>query len=211
MDENSMKPPRYWGLATKSIDLDQTSVGIYYSKFFRPEHDDHAYNEKLEPYFREYERLSAFEFGEFEETGDHFALLLTGARTPSGATDNAFLDCVAGRREPATFLEQIIVKLVYQALAMGGLHHDGSNGGSEYSETACINDISQMTSLDLRLFLRFVGEKAASLCEVLEDEDDEEYDQEILEYEANQREIYNDIAEETDENRDDYEGWVYDN
>jgi uncharacterized protein YifE (UPF0438 family) len=210
VDENSMKSPQYWGVATKSIDLDRTSVEIYSSKFFRSEHDDHAYNEELEPYFREYERLSVFEFGEFEETGDHFALLLSGARTPSGAADNDFLDCVAGRREPATFLEQIIVKLVYQALAMGGLHHDGSDGGPEYSETACINDIAQMTSPNLRLFLRFVGQKAASLCEVQEDEDDEEDDQEQLEYEANQREIYNHIAEETDENRDDYEGWVYD-
>jgi hypothetical protein len=210
--------PRTWGLENGSIFLESSSLALYYENFPRPEHDTSAFIEEQEPYFNEGVRLSAFEFGELESYGDRYTPLLMKGFSPQTEEDKEFLECIAGLQPPKTLREKIFTKLLYQALAMGGLHYDGSEGEFRYDEVKCANDIGSISSFSLKMILHSAAEIAEFHSEDLtsdpDDIEEEGRDPEDLEYEALERDARDEMNEELGEymergGNSGNDGWYY--
>jgi hypothetical protein len=204
-----------WGFESESIFLEASSLEIYRKIFPRPEHDTYSYAEEDQAYFGDEARLSAFEFGELENYGDQFTPLLMKGFLPQTEVEEAFCACVAGRQAPKSLPEAIFVKLLYQALAMGGLHYDGSEGEFRHNEVKCANDIGSISSFALKDVLHSATELAEFYSLVVtSDSDDLEDEEEDSEERQEQRELEDDIYDELNEymewagNSGD-EGWFY--
>jgi hypothetical protein len=90
----------------------------YLAKCPRPKHGPLGFNVG---YFFEEHRLTEYEFGLVEQFGGDWAQILQcGASGFDGGS--RLLSCAKGFLRPRTVSEVTLTKLVYQALAMGGIH-----------------------------------------------------------------------------------------
>jgi hypothetical protein len=104
------------------------------------------------PIFSEGERLSDFEFKEVEKWPASKIHSLLGSKNPMNEEERNFRACAEGLRKPETISEQAIVKLIFQALFIGGI--DPSLTYSwRYDEPKELNDIRHLSSSLLRDFL----------------------------------------------------------
>jgi|TARA_B100000315_G_C14394088_1_gene503405 hypothetical protein len=134
----------------------------YADIFYRERHLWKYFCDENEPYFSDAHRLSAYELGELENWSDSFISCLKSG--PKNETEKAFIECAIGDCTPKTISEQIILKLVYQALALGGLHCrflEPEEGDYDIGDP--LNDIDGMAEGTLRSFLFSIREKMGEL------------------------------------------------
>jgi hypothetical protein len=159
--------------------------------------DSSSFHEEQGPYFNERERLSDVEFGEVDRWGDCVSRILSTENRARSIEERNLIRCVIGAQRPNTAFEQAIVKLVYQALALGGLHYIYGEASFGYSELNCNNDIRLLGSLSLKNFLTSVGKAMMSETQwwegeveaLDEDADDHEDIDEANEYDSSDYEI----------------------
>ena len=111
-------------------------------------------------YFADEERLSEYELKTVEEMPPSLVQSLSNPPDVKISNEERNLRaCVCGAREPRTIAEQAIVKLVLQALILGGLDDRLGSSTIHYYETdpAPENDIKHLSSKSLRDFLVSVG------------------------------------------------------
>jgi hypothetical protein len=135
-------------------------VGSYSDAFDKDrekEDDAFSFYEEDGPYFNEEERLSDYEFGEVDRWGDCVFRILSIEDNERSIEEWNLVQCLVGAQVPNTAFEQALVKLVYQALALGGLHYHYGGTNFGYSESNCNNDIRILDSQSLKNFLASVG------------------------------------------------------
>ncbi len=111
-------------------------------------------------YFADEERLSEHELKIVEEMPPSLVKSLSNPPELIVHDEERNLrTCVCGAKEPRTIAEQAIVKLVLQALVLGGLDNRLGSTTIYYYEidTAPENDIKHLSSISLRDFLVSVG------------------------------------------------------
>ena len=111
-------------------------------------------------YFDDEERLSEYELKTVEEMLPSLVQSLSNPPDEKISNEERSLRaCVCGAREPRTIAEQAIVKLVFQALILGGLDDRLGSTAIHYyeSDSAPKNDIKHLSSKSLRDFLVSVG------------------------------------------------------
>lgn len=182
----------------------------YAKVFSRPVYSTISNLDADEPFFSEDERLSAYEFGEVENWPDQLVLLLTRKLEPIFDQERSFIECAAGDKPPKTLHEQIIVKLVFQALALGGLFYaDEELEGFFYSDAEIQNDIHQLSSNLLRKFLRSIGEEL-SRRKSTEPEVSKEEQEQMREEDEEYERLLADLGSDSDDyGRSSEEGWFY--
>ena len=104
------------------------------------------------PYFSDHERLSAYEIGKLDKWSEPFINCLTDG--PKNEEEVFFTECAKGERVPRTISEQIINKLVYQALALGGLHYRSPyDYEDDYNMGDPLNDIDGLSDGELSVVI----------------------------------------------------------
>ena len=122
----------------------------------------------MEEGFCEDVRLSAFETGVLDDWPTSLTALIFG--NAKNESERDFQQCVRGLQEPKTIHEQIVVKLVYQALSIGGLFYiqnisiDSFEGDLKHLKSV-ENDIDQMPYGGLREFLIFLRDEIYSVAD----------------------------------------------
>jgi len=204
---------------------DQEAIGILkvlpdlYKKRFGFENrgsEGFLYDEQI-PFFSEEERLTAFEIGEIDKWKPYIVGLLAGRGESKLQT--RFHDCACGLENPKSANEQIIVKLVHQALAMGGLYcsPEQENASSFISvKKFPINDIDEVPLTVLGDLLRGIrAEMSLRTSKRIKDywarSDDVTTDIEDGYMDDEMKVIAGDLASDTEDfARSSEEGWFYD-
>ena len=110
--------------------------------------------------FSEEQRLTPLELGQIDNW--RVELLSLVYRAPKNPKEQLFQDCARGIEDPKSTNEQIIVKLIYQALAMGGFitneEIETSWSFLEINEFP-FNDIDSLVWSPLKDFLRGIRGK----------------------------------------------------
>lgn len=193
----------------------------YAQRFHRKNHHSLEVSDTEEgPYFSEEERLSTFEIGEIDDWPTSLIELFD--RKPKNQAEENFQNCMRGEATPKTLSEQIIVKLIYQALALGGLHcslEEGYFAGPyPFKDNNPANDIEHLNTHRLRdilsEFQNEMSELVGGRVRILRDnvDNDEqigtggEMDDSTLET----QQISEDITSDSEDHaRSDAEGWFY--
>lgn len=169
------------------------------------------------PFFSEEERLTSFEIGEIEKWGPYIVDLLSARGTSK--IQKRFHDCARGQEVPKSANEQIIVKLVHQALAMGGLYsspeQESSNSFISVDKFPA-NDIDEISLTILCDLLRGIrAEMSLRTCKKIQQYwrrlDDGFPDAEDGYHDDEMSVIADDLASDSDDfARSGEDGWFYD-
>lgn len=133
------------------VDRLQINLIAYSNRFPRDMHSGPLLKDRgYKFYFKQPERLTLVEQKTIEgwpsNVNDFFD------RVENKDAKIRFLRCLCGFAEPETTEETIVVKLVYQALALGGLHSAADLGEMKSLKTPA-NDIQEMKHSAMRTFL----------------------------------------------------------
>ena len=195
-------------------------INAYVRRFPRNSHSVSQLNDKKRPYFGEGARLTNEELSEIKNWPDTVKKLITkegGAR----AKDN-FLMCIRSAIDPETSTERIVLKLIYQALSLGGLHCRKGGIFLKIRRDSPSNDIFELQAIPLRTFLLGAQKEMAEHSENLSHQDLDDYYKNIevwandFDYEgaddwyAEIAEIQDDLSSDAEDfARNKEEGWFY--
>jgi hypothetical protein len=188
-----------------------TRLGIepeaYIKIFRRVPHAISQLSDENEVYFGANERLNVAELTEVETWPNTVGELFEGHENADAKKH--FLRCTRGTLKPQTSTETIVVKLIYQALAMGGLNcilGEDETANPMIPKRPLLNDVNELRAIPLRSFLlevkkqmtNYSQEKWLGAISSKAHEENQAGDK-IMEYELYQNEELDDLNEGRDE------------